>query len=150
MLLRIWTKFKVEVSQWNMSLEPSLSQLWILKLNKNWVLNSLNKVESWKSTMQYVIKVHTQQLWIMKPSWWRGWKIDTSFFSFKVINKGHEFFFLPKYVIFPMGNMHTHWCNYTCGRTIMWNTPCFMMLSRNVKYNVSSNDQRSYIYYIHS
>jgi len=30
-----------------------------------------------------------------------------------------------------------------CGRTIMWNTPCFIMLSRNVKYNVSSNDQRS-------
>jgi hypothetical protein len=91
MLLRIWTKFKVEVSQWNISLEPSLSQLWILKLNKNWVLNSLNKVESWKSTMQYVIKVHTQQLWIMKPSWWRSWKIDTSFFLLKLSTKVMNF-----------------------------------------------------------
>jgi hypothetical protein len=65
-------------------------------------LNTLNKVQSQRITMQYVIKAHTSQLWIMKPNWLRSWRIDTSFFCFTIINiKDMNFSSYLKYFIFP-------------------------------------------------
>ncbi len=84
-------------------------------------LNTLNKVQSQRITMQYVIKAHTSQLWIMKPNWLRSWRIDTSFFLFyNYQHQRHEFFFLPKIFHF---SMHVHWWKYTYDKPIMWNTP---------------------------
>jgi len=69
----------------------------------------------------------------------KNWHIIFFFYGYQ---QRTWIFFLTNICHFPM-DMHTHWWNYTCGRTIMWNTPYFIMLSPNVKYNMSSNDQRS-------